>query len=1760
MPLTDQQVEEYTAQESALRKKLESCARDITNLKAASQEALSDPSKVNKFFAKTARASEAKNAFIEAWDRIVLINLKLGKGDTFPTGKESAWRDHVLDEFDDAKAVEISLKAEPVNRSNQSFSDTRSSFQLLDRIKLPTFDGNVKMWARYRDVFTSMVDADQNLGPVTKFYLLRDSLSGEALSVVNKFDITAANYPLAWTALVDTYENKRVLAATYLEQIFSFRMSPKPGLTELQRFLTDVADSVSAFEALKLEAASDKILALAMLRTFDSQTRCKFELAQTGTDFPTCNDIVKFIRNQCQALKLSDSSQPTTESSASRPPQLSFKNKFPKRSSPKYNAHSFVASSQPPSHHGTKFQASQPVRFSPAKSSDESSKPSKKPSDQVICPFCNEIHILARCPTFHGMAIEDRQSFVTKWKGCANCLNQEHKTQDCRSRFSCRFCHQRHHSLLHRTQPTDGPKPEKDGVNHAVVPHAVCGHLSQQDSLEPELCGILGTARATITGPNGKESQVRLLLDTASHQSFITRKLANALHLKIEGPHYRISGLKKSDVAETDGYTTFTINGQHGTQVKVKASVISGAITSLLPPEPIPREIADQFKSFELSDPLFFQPQEVDILIGSNVIDYVVTGLFVKIRPELPSLLPTIFGKVIMGSYAASEQSSPVALFCQPLKAISNQLEEFWKLEEPTAAPQRSPEDLYVEQHFLETHSRTSTGRYMVRLPFATDPAALGSNLAQAKRRFASLETKLQSNDQFSQDYKQFMKDYQELGHMEPAKTTSSYVIPHFGIMQQKLRVVFDASCKSDTTSLNEILLSGPPLQTDIRDVLTLFRLFPIAVTTDIVKMYRQILIHPDDRQYQHVFWREDPSQLLTEYELTTVTYGLTSSPFHALRTIIQLMEDEGHNFPLAVKRIRRRIFVDDITTGADSEPEATELCNQLIQLFKRGGFSLSKWSSNNPSILPVGCTPSDSPMSLQPESSCNIKVLGLMWNPQEDTFSFAINHEPPRTAASKRMILSFISRIFDPLGFLAPISFRVKVLLQQLWKNKLDWDDNLPEPLHHQWSEFIQDWQELTSIRIPRYMHSRHVPCSLVGFCDASEQGYAAVVYLVADTIPKRVHLLTAKTKVAPAKFVSIARLELCGAFLLAKLLSTIDLPDVEVARKTLFSDSTVALAWIHTPSHKLSTFEANRVASIQELAPDAEWRHVRTSENPADIASRGLLPSHMKNSELWWHGPAWLQCPPEQWSNFKSQAPTTPATMHELCSASLVTSREDTCAWMTRFSSFQALLRVTTLLLRYGRRSPHRFSKYSDPIHPDELRLATNLCARAIQKQHWPKGPDTPELSPLFPFTDELGILRVGGRLINAPLSPSAKHQLIIPRDSHFARLIIWDIHHTFYHAGPSLTLAMLRSRFWIPSAMRLIKGLLSKCVTCFRRRPKPHQATMGPLPAARVTPGGAFQQTGVDYAGPITIRDSLRRKSGTSKAYICLFVCMATKALHLELVSSLTTEAFLATLDRFVARRGNPRLMFSDNATNFQGAAKYLKDLSRFLLQAQVSISSHLSRQGVEWRFIPPRSPHFGGLWEAGVKSVKALLRSTISLQPFTFEELTTILTRIESVLNSRPLCPLSESPDSFEPLTPAHFLLASEPSFLPEEELKDSPSNRLSRWQHVQKTVQQIWSRWHREYLNTLQQRTKWKQGKVNLKPNDLVVLLDPANNHVGRWPLARVTAVFPGADGVVRVVTVKTSSGALLKRSIHRLALLPDPSSDLISSQPSNFTQ
>ncbi|XP_051171031.1 uncharacterized protein LOC127287922 [Leptopilina boulardi] len=416
---------------------------------------------------------------------------------------------------------------------------------------------------------------------------------------------------------------------------------------------------------------------------------------------------------------------------------------------------------------------------------------------------------------------------------------------------------------------------------------------------------------------------------------------------------------------------------------------------------------------------------------------------------------------------------------------------------------------------------------------------------------------------------------------------------------------------------------------------------------------------------------------------------------------------------------------------------------------------------------------------------------------------------------------------------------------------------------------------------------------------------------------------------------------------------------------------------------------------------------------------------------------------------------------------------------------------------------------------------------------------------LRALNPFLDADGLIRVGGRLKNSLLPYNEKHQIVLPKNNHITNLIIRKQHMLNLHGREQTTLNAVRLKYWPVNGRSIVKSIINKCVTCFRAKPKISSYIMGDLPENRVIQTRPFLNTGLDYCGPFYIKEKKYRNRGKIKVYACIFVCFATKAIHIEMINDLTTDAFLSGLRRFFARRGISLNLYSDNATNFVGANNELKRVIQLLKSQEHNnaVTQFLNTRGTQWHFSPPNSPHFGGLWEAGVKSFKGHFYKTVDDKLFTYEELITYSSEIEAVLNSRPITPLSEDPNDLRALTPAHFLIGDTFTNLPELNLTDLPVNRLSNWEHIQYVKQHFWKRWSKEYLNQLNVRSKWQFQKSDNIKIGTMVLLKEDNAPTLHWPLGRIVEVFPGDDGIVRVISVKTHSG-VYKRAVTRVVPLP----------------
>ncbi|XP_025264298.1 uncharacterized protein LOC112637853 [Camponotus floridanus] len=635
-------------------------------------------------------------------------------------------------------------------------------------------------------------------------------------------------------------------------------------------------------------------------------------------------------------------------------------------------------------------------------------------------------------------------------------------------------------------------------------------------------------------------------------------------------------------------------------------------------------------RGLPLADPQYLDRDSIEILLGADVYSAILQDGLRKGGKDEPIAQKNSLGWILSGGHRATTQSSHAAHQCTIDRQLTDLVQLFWEQEKENTAPVAlTPEERRCEDIFVREHSRTTAGRYILHEGLRR-PATHGS--------------------------------CNHIITTSSQEDTARCYLPHHGVLREtsittKLRVVFNGSqLTTSGTSLNTSLLTGANLLPVLADVLLRWRWHRYVFLADIEKMYRQILVHPDDRDHQRILWRHRAVDDIREYRLRTVTYGLACAPFLAIRTLHQLADDEGHRFPQGAVALRRDTYVDDVVTGASTLSEATAVQRELRSLCMAGGFPLRKWAANHLSILDG--VPHEHRLTHSPHSWSheNHTTLGLHWHPAGDHFTFL---QPTRhfDELTKRRVLSETARMFDPLGWITPVTMRAKILIQSVWLQKIDWDTPLPSPDTLAWRNLLSQLPRLNEIKVPRWLGR-----------------YAAVVYLRSSTgRSTALHLLTAKGKVAPVKPVSLPRLELCAAALLTNLVvHTRTLLSLSSAPVFLWSDSRVTLHWIHGHASRWKTYVANRVSLIQERLPEARWRHVPGKDNPADCASRGVLPSDLVGHPLWWTGPSWLLEDQARWPD-NDGALLNAAMPEQRAVASLSAAVKDVSesAFLLRFSS---------------------------------------------------------------------------------------------------------------------------------------------------------------------------------------------------------------------------------------------------------------------------------------------------------------------------------------------------------------------------------------------------------------------------------------------------------------------------------------------------------
>lgn len=1597
---------------------------------------------------------------------------------------------------------------------SESYSNRLQSAPKLPSIPIPKFHGNFDKWLEFRDTFKSLIHNNANISEIEKFHFLRGSLESNARDILQNLEITSDNYAIAWDILCERYDNESMLVNNYLKNLFGLPSMSRESGSDLRKLLDGIIKGIRSLEALKIKVDTwDIIIIYFMVQKLDPVTAREWEEHKTKEKLPSLDEFKSFLKSRAELLE-------TLEVSSKE-------NKL----NSKHKSKSFVVTN-------------------------------------ISCPLCKHNHNIINCTDFLKLTTYERYECAKQLKLCLNCLKPNHVSKSC-SAGKCRKCHNNHNTLLHYAKrPFEQPSASAQNTSGTVSEMQTASNIEENVlfsgvNTSADVCQtdtLLSTALVKVCSLDCKFYTCRVLLDSGSQSNFVTERLCQKLNLSMQKIDVSVIGINQV-VSPIKYRCDVNIQSLQNWFKKTISCLVVPRITDCIPSSNLNFSHLNIPRHLKLADPNFGVPGPIDLLIGVDTFYQLLCDGQINLGENQPTVQKTHLGWILAGSFTCNIKS-PQIRRCSFSLEIHKQLERFWAIEEPPNGlkPIMSNEDKECESIFINTTKRDKNGRFLVQIPLKMNPSSLGDSSIRARRQFFSLERRLHKNETMKNLYIDFMTEYENMGHMTLDTSDSSeisYFLPHHGVINDnssttRLRVVFNGSYPSDNgISLNDLQYTGPNIQEDILAILLRFREHNVVVSADVAKMYRMVLIDEAQQCLQKIYWRTDPNEELKIYKLNTVTYGTRSAAYLAIRCLKQLALEFEDRYPEACKIILRCFFVDDLLFGTDNVECAVRLSQEVAYILETAGFLLRKWKSNSSEVVEqiTGRSPSSEDKELIFGEKGENKTLGLYWLVEDDLLRYHIDL-PTCSRHTKRSILSSIAKIYDPLGLLSPCIVLAKIILQKLWSTKIGWDETLPSDIHALWFKLRQQLPILNQITVPRQMCENSKYIEIHGFCDSSTKAYGACLYLKTflDNETK-IFLVYAKARVAPLKIITLPRLELCGALVLAQLVDKFkESVGLNISKTYLWTDSSVVLGWLNQSPHNLHTFVGNRISQIQTLTSLDDWHHVSSKDNPADVVSRGLYPEDLLSCKHWWNGPEWLLKGSSDWPKSSVELSQLPEVKKHVNVSHIIPEMYP----MERFSNFSRLKRSFAYLWRFYKNSRcNKTSRIGGPLSVEELTNSLHRLLLISQKQSFPneyellvqnkpckKGP----LSSLNPFIDSQGILRVGGRLQLSELDYAKKHPAVISCKHTFTRLLFDFEHKILLHAGPQHLLASLREHYWPIGGRNLARQTVHKCVVCFKVKPKPMKQIMGVLPKDRVVPSYPFNTVGIDYAGPFNFKTKEGRGAKILKCYVVLFVCFSTRAIHLEMVSDLTSEAFLATFRRFVSRRGKPSSVWSDNGLNFVGANSQLKELGHFLQSQSSNLVEKFQNEGIDWKFIPAKSPTFGGIWEAGVKACKFHMKRIMCNVSLTFENFYTMLTQIEATLNSRPLIPISSDPSDYDVLTPAHFLIGRRLTSIPDRDFQEMPESRLTKFHRVQKLYQHFWSRWSKEYVILLQQRLKWKHPEREVQLGELVIIRED-NLPPLCWKLGRIIHLHFGPDKLCRVVTLKTASGTL-KRSLAKICPLP----------------
>ena len=1401
-----------------------------------------------------------------------------------------------------------------------------------------------------------------------------------------------------------------------------------------------------------------------------------------------------------------------------------------------------------------------------------------------ICPLCSCKHLLSACPAYQNLSVSQRWDSVKNHKRCRKCLRGSHHTKDCKrpDGQTCDKCTKNHHRSLHaekvdpslfkgstegstgssqaRLNPKAPPFPNQD--NPTSSDNNNVQGKDKQTSAAVNVAGMCPVQKVMIKDADGELIEILAMLDTGSNTSLLSKRVARKLRLT--GAQTRLTmnlagGKKRSELSEVLEVTAVPPSDQDvqkSFQVHTVQKPCTGAKT--LSSKAI--ESYPHLKS--ISEKLHISGGTVDLLIGTDFVDPFVDIHTVCGESGEPVAKKNCFGWYVLGPVDTAEIPHIQSVTVNRVNAV---VEDIHKLVQQDSLGVRPTElcscsdKVLKESKFVKALNESTMlvdGRIHIRMPWKEKGPPKFSNFDIALKRLHSAEKsfkKKECHEVVNEEVQKLLdQDFvtkvppEQVDHSQPEWYLPLQAVFTPDKSSTKVRLVFDSSSKGhDGLSLNDHLEKGPNYINCLPDVLTAWRWNEVAYSGDIRKMFNQVIVHPSDQVYHRFLWRRNPNDPPEVYQWKRLSFGDKPAPDIATNAVNFLAKKSQEEFPSAAKELQNHTYVDDIGGSTPTAEVAVQMTSDIDKVLGKGHFIIKVWHSNNKEVDQSG-------------GEQFTDFLGHKWDKLNDKFSLKKDSVSSVSQEfTKRTCLASLAQLWDPIGLVTPVTIKFRIDLQELWMSGYDWDETLPDNVQQKWSENLEAMNRILTYEFDRKLKPAEAvgEPQVHGFSDGGEQAYGAVIFLrwqLSDGNYICVPVMS-KAFVAPLKKKTVPRLELLGCLALTRMYTTcckaLDFANFDKFEKAFWVDSKTVLSWLRTPPREFRPFVSVRVAEIQESVGVEDFHYIRSKSNPADTLTRGIVPEQLSD---WMSGPEFLKVPESAWPAFEDDTEVSqtedkkerrPSSKKPVSTNAADVSREDAkekdrdnpvlAHLLKTCSSFKKVRRVLAYVYRFTKAARGQETS-KGCLTVQELKASETQLIKWCQLNL-----DTKLDDKLIPKADQDGVIRAHGRLEDIRSLPQdLKNPVILPRNHQFVELLLKHLHAKRCHCGYKSLMYETRRKYWIIGLRSMARGLVNRCVTCRKLRKKPLDQLMGQLPTLRVAVGfPPFSCTAMDMFGPLHIR--LNRRT-LQEAQVIIFTCTTTRAIHLELVTDKSSDTFLMAFRRFACIRGNPNICYSDHGTNFVGAQDYLKEIMRnWDIPKIQNVLSEEFECDFKWEWNIPTASHQNGVVETLIKSVRQALNCVCKNQTFTEEQWRTFLAEVTYMVNGRPLYPSSDNIWEAPPITPNQILLGQHnPPPQPDFESRVNPRDLV---RCVQSRVCEFWNSWLKYFAPHLLPRNKWFRTRDNLQVGDLVLEVDPKHKRT-KWSMAIIVATYPGSDGLVRKVRIKTKDGEY-DRPIHKLCLI-----------------